>query len=76
MRTAALIVVLAIGLAGCASVRKGLGEYQAAADKGINIGGPPIDAAGPAPASEAGRPDLPAGLSGDKAHAEYTAPRR
>ena len=75
MRILPAVLVLTLALGGCATIRKGLGEYQAAADKGINLGGPPIDAAD-APAERSGkRADLPAGLGGDKAHADYTAPQ-
>ncbi|QXQ06097.1 hypothetical protein KX816_18225 [Sphingosinicellaceae bacterium] len=85
MRTLAhaamVAVLLAATLAGCASVRKGLGEYQKAADKGVNIGGPPVDAAdssgGPSNPGKPGKPgkhsDLPSGLGGDKANAQYTS---
>ena len=85
MRTLVLAVMIAATLAGCASVRKGLGEYQKAADKGVNIGGPPtagpVDAveggSGPAASSQPGKPgkhsDLPSGLGGDKANAQYTS---
>ena len=74
MRTIVLTVMIAATLAGCASVRKGLGEYQKAADKGINIGGPPTDAADAGPVTKHGkRPDLPSGLGGDKANAQYTS---
>nr|WP_295661554.1 hypothetical protein [Polymorphobacter sp.] len=34
----AVIIVLVVALAGCTSVRKGLGAYQKAADKGVTIG--------------------------------------
>ncbi len=74
MRNALLILTLAAALTGCASIRKGLGEYQKAADKGFTISTGPDAADGPAP--QRGKPaDLPGGLSGDKAHADYTAPR-
>ena len=83
----ALTVVLAAALAGCASVRRGLGEYQKAADKGVNIGGPPgggpaaaeVSSGGPsAPTSGRGKSGpLPAGLGGDKVHPDYTtSPQR
>ncbi len=77
MRCILLAVLLTAALAGCASVRKGLGEYQKVADRGVTIGGPPIDAAGSAPeqARDKGKkPELPGGLGGDKAHPDYTAP--
>lgn len=34
----AVIIVLVVSLAGCATVRKGLGAYQKEADKGVTIG--------------------------------------
>ncbi len=71
-----LAVVLTAALGGCASVRKGLGEYQKVADKGVNIGGPPTDAyqsTATGPAQKGKRPDLPGGLGGDKTHPDYTA---
>ena len=71
MRPALTLLLLAATLGGCATVRQGLGAFQRAADKGINIGGPP-DA--PSPASAQDRTGLPAGLGGDKAHAAYTSP--
>jgi uncharacterized protein YceK len=84
----AVIIVLVVSLAGCTSVRKGLGAYQKAADKGVTIGdsGRP---GGESPPNSAGenaetgtstkhqgkkaKPlDLPGGLGGDKAHRAYT----
>ncbi len=73
MRSIALTVLLTVALAGCANVRKGLGEYQKAADKGVNIGGPPVDGGGDTGGKK--KADLPAGLGGDKAHAQYSAPQ-
>lgn len=74
MRTLVLTVMIAATLAGCASVRKGLGEYQKAADKGINLGGPPADSVDAGPAVKSGKhSDLPSGLGGDKANAQYTS---
>jgi len=75
MRNALLILTLAAALAGCASIRKGLGEYQRAADKGVTIGGGPDAGDRAAPPQPGQRADLPGGLGGDKAHADYTAPR-
>jgi predicted small secreted protein len=89
MRRIALAVLLTAALAGCATVRKGLGEYQKAADKGVNIGGPPVDGGGDvastyvgarggsgtdAGGGKANKLELPGGLGGDKAHAQYTSP--
>ena len=87
MRRILLAVLLTAALAGCASVRKGLGEYQKAADKGVSIGGPPVDGGGDTASGFVGargssgsdsdrgkRPDLPSGLGGDKTHPDYTAP--
>ena len=81
MRTLVLVVLLATALAGCANVRKGLGEYQKAADKGVTIGGPPVDgpdsSGGPSQTGKPGKAgkhaDLPSGLGGDKANAQYTS---
>ena len=82
-----LVVLIATALAGCASVRRGLGEYQKAADRGVTIGGPPADGGGDTASTyvggrsgdraEAGggkRGELPGGLGGDKVHPAYTSP--
>lgn len=77
MRKIVPAMLLLALLGGCATIRKGLGDYQAAADKGINIGGPPVDGtsgSAPEPAGK-GRADLPSGLGGDKANAQYTSPQ-
>ncbi|QYE36538.1 MULTISPECIES: hypothetical protein [Sphingosinicellaceae] len=34
----AVIIVLVVALAGCTTVRKGLGAYQKEADKGVTLG--------------------------------------
>ncbi len=70
MRIVPLLLIVA-ALGGCASVRKGLGEYQKAADKGIGFNVAPD---GPAAPPAASRDELPGGLVGDKAHAAYTSP--
>ena len=70
MRTALLLSLVA--LAGCATIRQGLGEYQKAADKGIQVG--TAAAAETAPDAEPGKALLPGGLGGDKANAAYTSP--
>lgn len=70
MRPALLILLVA--LAGCSTIRQGLGEYQKAADKGleVKVGDAPL-----IPEEEAAKaPALPGGLGGDKANAAYTAP--
>jgi len=73
MRIILPLIALSL-LVGCASVRRGLGEYQKAADKGIglNVGDGP-DAAAEIAARREKRPDLPGGLGGDKANAAYTS---
>lgn len=59
--------MLLIALAGCSTIRKSLGDYQKAADKGVEA------TAGDTPRE--GKPaPLPGGLGGDKANAAYTAP--
>ena len=91
MRRLALAILLTAALAGCASVRKGLGEYQKVADKGVNIGGPPAAGGGDTASTDVGsrsgkgdsggrsetgkKAELPGGLGGDKTHADYTAPQ-
>ncbi len=89
MHRIALAVLLTVALAGCASVRKGLGEYQRAADKGINVGSSAVEGGGDVASTDVGgrgsnpsgggsgnkgRPELPGGLGGDKANASYTSP--
>ena len=73
MRIVAALLLLA-ALGGCASVRKGLGEYQKAADKGIGFNLPPDAPVGPgAVAAAPNKNALPSDLGGDKAHAAYTS---
>ena len=69
MRIALLLSLVA--LAGCATIRQGLGEYQKAADKGIKVG---TAAAAETTDAEPGKAVLPGGLGGDKANAAYTSP--
>lgn len=61
----AILIMLLIALAGCTTIRKSLGDYQNAAEKGaaVNTDTPRDDKRAP----------LPGGLGGDKANAAYTA---
>ena len=69
-----LPVALVVALGGCASVRKGLGEYQKAADKGVGLNTGAAAEAAPAAESKKGKkPELPSGLGGDAAHPAYTS---
>ncbi len=77
MRNVALLLLI-VALAGCASVRKGLGAYQKAADKGIGFNLPPDAPVGPGStaaiaATAPNKNALPSDLGGDKAHAAYTS---
>ncbi|TRW14546.1 hypothetical protein [Glacieibacterium frigidum] len=66
------VLILLVALAGCSTVRQGLGEYQKAADKGfeVKVGDAPLT-----PTEEVAKaPVLPGGLGGDKANAAYTSP--
>ena len=72
-----LILAALLTLAACATVRQGLGEYQAAADQGFEVS---IGDSGPVPttvAEPAKSPPVPTALIGDTAHRKYTtdAPR-
>ncbi len=60
-------------MAGCSTVRSGLGEYQKAADKGIElrVGSPPPDAAADAGADTRGNANLPSSLGGDSENRSY-----
>ena len=68
----ALMLVLAV--AGCASVRKGLGSYQQVADKGVGLNTAAATENAPAPSKkDSKKPELPGGLGGDTAHPAYSA---
>lgn len=61
------LIILLIALPGCSTIRKSLGDYQKAADKGAGA------TAADAPREDKPAP-LPGGLGGDKANAAYTSP--
>ena len=68
-----LLILAALPLAGCATVRQGLGEFQRAADKGfeVSVGEPtPAETAATAPAAKAA--PVPTALVGDTANRRYT----
>jgi hypothetical protein len=68
----ALMLILAVG--GCANVRKGLGSYQQAADKGVGLNTAAAAESAPAASKKDGKkPELPGGLGGDTAHPAYSA---
>ena len=72
MRLTLLLLVAVLG--GCSTIRQGLGEYQKAADKGLQVGtAAAAEPVGPA-AEDTGKQLLPGGLGGDKANAAYTSP--
>ena len=71
MRLTLLLLVAVLG--GCSTIRQGLGEYQKAADKGLQVGSAAASET-VGPANDAGKPALPGGLGGDKANAAYTSP--
>ena len=74
MRGTLALLLLTAALAGCATIKEGLGAYQRAADKGVGFGlnGPPDAPLAAAPAT--GKAALPTGLGGDKENAAYTSP--
>lgn len=71
-------LLLLAALAGCSTIRQGLGEYQKAADKGLQVGSSaaaePLPGAPAAAEVDRGKAVLPGGLGGDKANAAYTSP--
>lgn len=74
-----LYVLLLLAVAGCQTVRSGLGAAQSAIDKGVGVNIPTEQSAAAAPkAPDPARPDLPGGLVGDTEHRAYsgTTPQR
>ena len=76
-----VIVAMVLALAGCQSIRSGLGQYKRAADKGVELrvgGAAPDDVTPGEPVKHSkdrgATQGLPGGLGGDPTHAPYIDP--